>query len=932
MVTDTAGWSLSFGSSDIGVFADAMLLFVAGLALLTYLGVGASATLLPKGLISRGWLVAPYLGYSLLVTVSGLVVAFGGNVAVSLVVVLGLATALNGRALIRGRGLWLPGDPRRWFLLLGLALPGYLITALSMAHSGTLGYVGPSSDPIMFIRATEWLKTHPAPLFSASSPSLVAPNWNASFPPLDGWYREGLRMGFEENAYAEAYWIFSRGPRYLEASLGLLLGWDSALVFRAAQALMLVMAVPATYLFCRETVRAGNGISFLAALFVGINSSLFFWGFLGHPGQMSWTFLLPVTLVVSLAAMERREKRAWLAGALLVSAHLVSYYQASPALPGLIGFGVLYYLITRPGERRRLVAAAAAIGLGALALTFPEHVKMLLTQRGEGMYQAVGWGDPGFPPLSDALGTTLSDVSVGLIAGKGQVDRATVAAWQSATSVVSAVALFFLCLGLVAGRSAGWRLHLALLLGNLLFLEYLHLIDYRYGYVKLQSMSTFLFSVALAAGIVEAWRWSRRDVGPGLRRMVRRQTAVVPALAAVAIVGAATANAALVAGSYWKMDRNIFNTRMWDGAALPRILPRGAATKMSSGLFGEPNMLFLANYFLRDQEVRGPFALEWVWKRLMLLPVGESSTTKGAPAFELFGKGEIASVYGLRPSEQIWSGNLMKLYRLPEPREEVGLEIYGADGAVRPLPVRLPARVRLLPLGASGDKDSGGKLMIVSLLSEGPATVQLSAGSQRHSIPVESGLSVRSIPVRVTDHVILASDGRSPVALLSVALRPGEDDPPLSEHYPRVMAMAGGYTLRGNAISLRLLHFDDQVPSGQSIDLFSPEGNDHVGWYSLPPLDGGRIREIGLDFDGLTLKHTLLIDGGPFEFPSSIHPDLISDQNSEFIGYLSTTYGGTNPNRMPLFRYNLRGGRIADFESFPFLAAWDDTHTRERWR
>jgi len=167
---------------------------------------------------------------------------------------------------------------------------------------------------------------------------------------------------------------------------------------------------------------------------------------------------------------------------------------------------------------------------------------------------------------------------------------------------------------------------------------------------------------------------------------------------------------------------------------------------------------------------------------------------------------------------------------------------------------------------------------------------------------------------------------------IATAWRDGADSVSISEYYPKVMAISGGSYLNGNRISVVFVHFDDQIPAGHSIDVYSSDGSDHVGWFSLPPLEGGEIRGIQLDLDPITMEHTLLIHGSPFEFPYSVFPQGKPGADGEYVGYLTTTYGGTNPNRIPLFRYRLERGEVIDFTPYPLLAAWDDTHLQQSWK
>lgn len=60
------------------------------------------------------------------------------------------------------------------------------------------------------------------------------------------------------------------------SSLAVIFGWDASMVYRPSLAVMLSLAPPATFMFCRKLVGAGAAASLLAVIISGLNGTLFF--------------------------------------------------------------------------------------------------------------------------------------------------------------------------------------------------------------------------------------------------------------------------------------------------------------------------------------------------------------------------------------------------------------------------------------------------------------------------------------------------------------------------------------------------------------------------------------------------------------------------------------------------------------------------------
>ncbi|HEX2922634.1 MAG TPA: hypothetical protein VHS28_01250, partial [Chloroflexota bacterium] len=245
---------VSTTNSFLGILGDSLLFFAVTSLLLTSCGLAIASITLPPPLRRWGWLLAPFFGYSLLVIVSAWLVAFGATMEVALLSTIALSILITCWA-VWHHNLASVGSPRPLLLLLALAAPSFTITAITMAHNGSLAYVGGQGDLYLLVPLAEWLKTHSAPMFSLSSSNLLAPYWNATVPPLGGWLDPGAHLTFQGHRADDTNFLLQRGSVYLQTALALLLGWDASLVFRPTQAFVFALSGPATFAFSRITLR-----------------------------------------------------------------------------------------------------------------------------------------------------------------------------------------------------------------------------------------------------------------------------------------------------------------------------------------------------------------------------------------------------------------------------------------------------------------------------------------------------------------------------------------------------------------------------------------------------------------------------------------------------------------------------------------------------
>lgn len=869
------------GDFDSGLLGQAALFYAAAFAMLSALGAGP-ALVLPKRLTTFGWAFAPYLGCSLLVAVGSLVVAAGGTVQETLVIS-ALVSAIMLVLRLRSRPVL---SPAAVLPVLLLSAGSYAVTALAMAREGTLGYVGPAFDPYVSIRYADWLKYHSAPLFSST--------WYSSLPPLDGWAAPGATL---QAAMGDVNYVLERGVRYWEAAIGIVLGWDSALVFRPAQAFMLSMAGPATYLFTRTLLGASRRVALAAGILIGLNGTNLFWVSLGHPGQAFWIALLPVALVLTFVFLEEGPV---LPAALSISALLAGYYMAVLFLAALAGPALLWR-VARAASLTESLRRVGVLALAVALLGLPVHVYAVLLMAGGLLYQAVGWGNPGFPSPGEALGTAPPPGGVALAGGPEGL--ASLGLWVPPEVVVAAtvLGLGLAARGLVLATGKANPLR-PLGLGLGLVLAALYLANYPYGYVKAQSLAAFLVVSAAATGAVG---FSGRF----------KALAPLVAVAFVVVIGVAGANLAAVESAFWLPMGNVWKPATWDGAGLTKALPPNSTVRLSPFLQANGETITMAGYFLRDQKVVGAYGLQG-WGGLRLLP--ESRPARQATSeIEVLDGREIPSFRGFLPGDLIWSGKLAAAYLHPNTGPaQVLLE--GSDGRSSSLPAELPVTVRVRPPSGPG----GGSLLTTFTVQQGRAEVLVSWSGGQRLLTLSPGLAVRSLPAAPEGTSLTLKSGRA--VLMAVTYRPEAPDQGLAQDYSRAVAAVAFSGLQKQLVT-RLAYFDAVIKGGASLDVFASAGSTHVGWFHLPTFEDGYLRQMEVDLDPVTLSQRIVSNGEearePFTSPAR---DGRSLPDGEYVAYLTVSVDPSLslPRRIPLYRYRLEGGAVTDFEQFSLSLAW----------
>ncbi len=589
-----------------------------------------------------------------------------------------------------------------------------------------------------------------------------------------------------------------------------------------------------------------------------------------------------------------------------MAALLASYYQAAPLLVALVGPPALWGL-ARSSNRRQTLGRALILSVVLVFLDLPDHVRAAIFQFTGQLFRTVGYGNPGFPSPREALGTVLTPGAIDLARGPQGSVALSPGLPPDAVLAVTILGLGLAAGGLLATDKAGTLRPLALGLG--LALAALYGMNYPYGFNKAQAMAAFLPASAVALGA--------RD----LSRLVKP---LVPVIAAscLAITGLAGANLVVAESPFWLPSQNDWAPAIWEGAGLSGAVPVNTPVRLSPFLQAGREITAMTAYFLRNQKMVGAYSQEGLgggWGMggsLVLLPKSRSAR-QAAPEVEVLDQSEISAFRGFLPQDLIWSDELVAAYRHPNPGPDQIL-IDGSGGRTSSLPAELPVTMR--PALRSGP--AGGSLLATFSVQQGTTGVLVTWNGGQRLLTLSPGLDVRSLPADAEGTTLTLQGGRA--VLMAVAYRPGAPDSGLAEDYPHSAAVVASTTV-GKSIVTRLAYFDAAIPGGASLDIYGSNLTDHPGWFHLPTVEDGYLRQMEVDLDPATLSPRIISNGeevkDSFTSPAKEGRSL---PDGEYVAYLTVIAGSgsSEPRRIPLYRYRLQDGSVMDFEQFPLSLAW----------
>src|SRR5687767_1272011 len=330
-------------------------MLVAGMAtaLAAWCGWGIARLTLPEPLQRWVGLLAPLLGYCLVLVVGYWIVRDWAGLWVVLLVVLPLAGLFN---LLAWRRTGTPRmRPKREQLpIIALLAVTLLVGVAPLISYGYPAIVGGNWDVENYLPTARYLERGPVSAIASAPPNPLR-DLNAH-PPS-----KGLTLGF-------SIW---------HGSVDLLTGAEAITTFAIIMAWLRMMGVAAVYMLFRSVMGLKRPYALLGAAFVSAGALLLWVELFNFGMQMSAWPLIPLGPVVGIAAVDdasrRTLRKAWsmLVGAGLALAALpVAYYPALTLFaPLAVGLGLAVLL--RSKRKVHLLISAVLMGLAALLCAFP---------------------------------------------------------------------------------------------------------------------------------------------------------------------------------------------------------------------------------------------------------------------------------------------------------------------------------------------------------------------------------------------------------------------------------------------------------------------------------------------------------------------------------------------------------------------------------
>lgn len=634
-----------------------LLVGVVGLALLLYLGVGLCARL-PGVLLPYRFMLAPWVGYCLLVVVT----QFLTNSPLALTalqsgyVALGMATVINGVALVRGWGSGVggrePADqlpvPDSRFLAL-LTLSTFVLCLLPIWSYGYNTVIGENWDAEIYLGLGEYLKSYAQVGLHSALPN----------PILD-------------TLVNPPYGLRTHGFSYFQAALGFL-PLDSLHTLAPALALVRALSIPAAYVFFREGLHLPSRPALWACAALGLNAFLL-WVTYNTFGMQVPTFgLLPVAACLLMVALRTASNMGATIRSLpapsiwtgLVLAGLaVTYHPALTAFAAMAGLAVLVLLITLPRARVRVLATVAAIGVSTLALSLVSQVKSLegfLKQYSE---KTAGLGLTGFTAPGDAFGFSLSFRDL-LPAGGGRPLLSllstlyTLAGWLVLVIALLLILLYAYRLWTApteGEKRLAWS-RVGLIAGAFVYvLLFLRPLNYPYGWFKALSFVSFVWQGAAVGGLRFLLDW--RGLSGIRSSRLLRDLALLSGAGALLLVLFTTV---LTVGRYWREPLRYDRAMLEVGAVRPIVTAGGSDRSVYIG--SSPNMRALGqlyngilSYFLRDTDLYGTF--DTANSKL------DREKSSGVYRYSLLHADDDPAEYGVAGGQLAWHNSLISLYEL----------------------------------------------------------------------------------------------------------------------------------------------------------------------------------------------------------------------------------------------------------------------------
>ncbi len=881
-----------------------LLLVLASLAFSTYLGYGLVKLLLPADRRDDEGLLAPLLGYALLLLIGYYGITTILNLQQVLFVALGMGTLLNALALwrCRDRRLHLDLHEHGWAVLLaGLS---FLLSILPLLNYGYTTIIGENWDIEAYLPLAEYLVRVPVQGIASMPPNPLR-DLNLDLT------RIAVTPGF---SIAQGVWQQ-------------LAGQDALRSFAPTLALLRALSVLALYLLFRHTLGMSRKAAVLATTLASLYALSLWLTFFNFGMQLSSLPLVPLSLLLLADALRQPGGRRAIAAGLAVSALLVSYYPALTAfLPPAGALALVEFLRTR----RRLPLLLAGLGTVACAilLAFGPILSYGLDLAERYIQpKAVGWlsriiswpealGLTPFAPQPEPLPGFLEILSWGAL-------------------------ILIVLLSLWALVRSPWRWQwLAVAVTGFLYLLWLQgaffpflsslqslglpipaaVLDrsrpYPYAYPKMAAyVGPFLLGLA-GQGLTEMprpkGRWGRRTL------------AGVTAAIALLLLGLVGWSSGRIIARYWERPA-LFDRKLLQVEEATTLVPAGEVVYLTDNLEHIGPATGLLAYFFRDHPLRG--TLSSAYSSMAYCLPGE------AFSYALLDLDDNPYLLGLSPEDRVWQSGGMALYRRnPEQRAFLDLregacpgpgpvlvrtpltaQRLAGSGGCRALdpntPLLLYAEPNGLSLSPTGKEGEGNRALLLGWSADEETPLRLHWGDGRdEEAALPAGFSLyRSALHRLPTTVEVSVSARASLCWAAVVENAG----PLVESVPRTALLSPRVYVEGTTLHLDIqLYTPERRALRAALEVWENDYAEatHYAWWGPVTLTSGEVLwEIDLQKREAALRAG---DATSLLPPHRGQEDWPAAEEGTYFASLWVYYGGQALQALPVALFDWQKGQV----------------------
>lgn len=783
----------------VAYYLQLVLILGVATALAWWCGWGIAQLATPRSLQPYRGLLAPLLGYGLVVVAGYWGVCTVLGIPAVLVGVLLATTVLNLHAWRRADQPRLAGDAPTRVPLLLLLLITLLVGLAPLLQYGHPAIIGAGWDPENYLPTARYIERGPISSIATAPPNPLR-DINAHPPSI------GLTLGF-------SVW---------QASVDVLARSEALVSFAPLLAWLRALGVLAVYLLLRTTLGLRHGPALLGAAFTSAGSLLLWVSYFNFGMQLAAWPLIPLGLMLGVAAVEDladQGRRAWTSAfgaAIAIAALPIAYYPAL-TLWGPLAAGLGLSMLIQTQSRLRILVAASAVALLALLLATPTILDYDQGFNYRYSAQLTTLGLFRYIPLTDIAGLT-----------PFMLREEHAPAWWAIAALVALLGLMIA--GLIAGRQ---RLRwIGMAAGGLLYLAWLRWGQaYPYAYMKGGSYAAFVFLGLAAAG----WQ----AIASRVPAHVRLVAWSLPLL----LLGLMGLSQHEIVAEHWD-EPGLYADELPDLLELRELVPAGSTVTLTSDPRTQGVTTGLAAYLLDHATVWGATR------------TGYSGDAAGEPdaigEYGLLARQEDPRPWGYQ--QLMWQGGSYALYQRPVATQA---HLRPTRELMPGETMEVTAGQKRLAIGE--EEIAGGEPRTLAFTVVSLQAGEISIGDRQFAVPVGQSL-VRLGMEPTPQTLVVRNAGAAPLMLEAVTLStPAAASSNGVEPVPASLYAHASAEVEGQLVTTRLeVALPDSGPVALALDIWDLPRGVHYGWYGveLGTSEKSQTVELRLDLGTGTMQAT----------------------------------------------------------------------------